>query len=70
MSDPEHGPAAAVDGPRVGVPAEVEFAEPRAGEVERSWADITKARQTLGYEPRVMLDDGLARPVEAMLATG
>jgi len=34
--------------------------EPRPGDIERSRADVTKARQRLGYEPDVSLADGLA----------
>ena len=34
--------------------------EPRAGDIERSRADITNARIDLGYEPTVSLADGLA----------
>lgn len=36
---------------------------PRAGEVHRSSADISKARAVLGYEPAVALEEGLARTV-------
>jgi nucleoside-diphosphate-sugar epimerase len=39
-------------------------AEPRAGDVRDSQADIEKARRLLGYEPRVSLADGLAKTVE------
>jgi nucleoside-diphosphate-sugar epimerase len=35
------------------------YAEARAGDVRDSQADITKARQLLGYEPAVSLEDGL-----------
>jgi nucleoside-diphosphate-sugar epimerase len=35
------------------------YAEPRAGDVRDSQADITKARQLLGYEPTVSFDEGL-----------
>lgn len=37
------------------------FAGPRPGDVKHSRADITKAGQLLGYEPRVSFEDGLAR---------
>ena len=33
---------------------------PRAGDIERSFADISLARQALGYHPRVVLQDGIA----------
>lgn len=36
----------------------------QAGEVERTCADLTKARRLLGYEPRVSFDEGIARFVK------
>ena len=38
--------------------------EPRTGEVVRYVADITKARQTLGYDPEVPFEEGIGRTVE------
>ena len=32
----------------------------RAGDIRHCFADITKAREVLGFEPRVSLEDGLA----------
>jgi dTDP-L-rhamnose 4-epimerase len=32
----------------------------RAGDIRHCWADITKARELLGYEPQVRFTDGLA----------
>jgi nucleoside-diphosphate-sugar epimerase len=43
---------------------EPEYKEPRTGDVRHSLADITKARQMLGYEPRVGLEDGLRRTID------
>jgi UDP-N-acetylglucosamine/UDP-N-acetyl-alpha-D-glucosaminouronate 4-epimerase len=40
------------------------FGPPREGDVRDSQADIHKARQMLGYEPRMPLEDGLRRTVE------
>jgi nucleoside-diphosphate-sugar epimerase len=40
------------------------YAEPRAGDVRDSQADIEKARRLLGYTPIVGLEQGLARTVE------
>jgi UDP-glucose 4-epimerase len=48
----------------IGIKAEVTYAEPRAGDVRHSLADITSARRVLGYEPKVMLNEGLKRTVE------
>jgi len=42
------------------------FAEPRAGDVRDSVADITRAKQLLGYEPIVDFAEGMRR----MLADG
>jgi UDP-glucose 4-epimerase len=39
------------------------YEPPRAGEVRHSVADVTLARRVLGYEPRVVLREGLARTV-------
>ena len=38
--------------------------EPRAGDVRNSLADITAAREALGYEPRVDFEEGLRRTVD------
>ena len=46
----------------------VEFAEPRPGDVLHSFADVTLAREKLGYEPRVSLDEGLAQTLEWLQA--
>jgi nucleoside-diphosphate-sugar epimerase len=45
----------------LGVHTEAIYAEPRAGDVRDSQADIGKARQLIGYEPLVGLRDGLER---------
>lgn len=41
-----------------------EYKEPRAGDVRHSLADITKAREMLGYEPRVGLEEGLRHTID------
>jgi nucleoside-diphosphate-sugar epimerase len=41
-----------------------EYREPRAGDVRHSLADITRAREMLGYEPRVGLEEGLQKTIE------
>lgn len=38
---------------------QADYREPRAGDVRHSLADITRAREFLGYEPRVGLKEGL-----------
>jgi UDP-glucose 4-epimerase len=40
------------------------FAPPRAGDVRESLADISAARQCLGYEPTIDFDEGLRRSIE------
>lgn len=44
-------------------PGGPEFGQPRAGDVRDSVADITRAREILGYEPIVGLAEGLERTV-------
>jgi nucleoside-diphosphate-sugar epimerase len=44
--------------------ATAEYREPRAGDVRHSLADITRAREMLGYEPRVGLEEGLRKTIE------
>jgi nucleoside-diphosphate-sugar epimerase len=44
--------------------AQVEYMEPRAGDVRHSLADITQARELLGYEPRVGLEEGLRLTID------
>ena len=41
-----------------------EYLEPRVGDVKHSLADITLARQFLGYESKVGLREGLQRTIE------
>lgn len=40
------------------------FAPPRPGDVRDSFADITLARQLIGYEPKVFFEEGLRRWIE------
>jgi nucleoside-diphosphate-sugar epimerase len=41
-----------------------EYTSPRAGDVRESQADITRARELLGYEPIVSFEEGLRRTLE------
>jgi UDP-glucose 4-epimerase len=50
----------------IGVEAVVTYAPPKLGDVRHSLASISRARTILGYEPKVMMEDGLRRTVEAM----
>jgi UDP-N-acetylglucosamine/UDP-N-acetyl-alpha-D-glucosaminouronate 4-epimerase len=51
--------------------AEIEpvHAAPRKGDVDRSWADIARARQVLGYNPTVDFEKGLRRTLESFETT-
>ncbi len=42
---------------------EPNFGPPRAGDIQHSRADITKARKLLGYEPMIRFGDGLRKTV-------
>ena len=48
----------------LGKPVEKQFVAPRAGDISASWADLSAAREVLGYEPAVGLEDGLRRTIE------
>ncbi|HEX6700495.1 MAG TPA: SDR family oxidoreductase [Gaiellaceae bacterium] len=50
----------------LGKPVEKEYLPTRAGDVRDSWADVSEARQLLGYEPRVGLEEGLRHTVDAL----
>ncbi|HVU86085.1 MAG TPA: GDP-mannose 4,6-dehydratase, partial [Pirellulales bacterium] len=39
------------------------FKPPRVGDVRESLADISEARQALGYEPQVEFEEGLRRTI-------
>jgi nucleoside-diphosphate-sugar epimerase len=48
----------------VGVDVRPTYVEPRKGDVRDSQADISKARELLGYAPRVSFEEGLKRTVD------
>jgi UDP-glucose 4-epimerase len=50
-------------------PVERVFADPRAGDIKDSVADISRARAELGYEPAVDVETGLAKLVEHVRRT-
>lgn len=41
-----------------------EYADPRPGDVKHSFADISLIQETLGYEPRIYFEEGLAKTIE------
>lgn len=51
-------------GSAMGRKPEIEFAEPRAGELSRSSLDTTKAKGVLGWTPRYAFKDGLTQLVD------
>ncbi len=44
-----------------GVSAQKQMEEMQAGDVEQTWADISRARAELGYAPKISLEEGLSR---------
>ncbi|HWE80165.1 MAG TPA: SDR family oxidoreductase [Gaiellaceae bacterium] len=51
----------------IGKPVERRFQPRRPGDIRDSWADLSAAREVLGYDPSVSLEEGLRRTVEALL---
>jgi UDP-glucose 4-epimerase len=48
---------------------EIDHQAPRAGDLRASSADIRRARELLGYEPQMALEDGLRTVIEAFRAS-
>jgi UDP-glucuronate 4-epimerase len=48
----------------MGVKPIVEMLPPQPGDVERTFADISKARRLLGYDPKILVAEGIPRFVE------
>ena len=49
-------------------PVERVYQPERAADVHTSWADITAARETIGYEPRIGIEEGLRATIASLLA--
>ena len=47
----------------LGIVAEKEMLGMQDGDVKRTWADITRARNELGYQPKIPLEEGIRRYV-------
>jgi len=45
----------------VGLKANLEYLPTQPGEMEATWADLSKAQRLLDYEPRVSFEEGVAR---------
>jgi len=52
----------------LGKPVDKQFAPPRPGDIRDSWADLAAAREVLGYDPTVSLEQGLRLTADALLA--
>jgi UDP-glucose 4-epimerase len=48
----------------VGKPVKSTYAPPRPGDIRDSWADVSAARDVLGYTPSADLEQGLRRTIE------
>jgi nucleoside-diphosphate-sugar epimerase len=48
-------------------PVERRYLPPRQGDLRNSWADVSEAREALGFEPSVSLEDGLRRTADFLL---
>lgn len=48
----------------LGTEMEPEFADPRPGDILESLADISAARQLLGYEPQIAFEAGIAKSID------
>jgi CDP-glucose 4,6-dehydratase len=47
-----------------GVRPDIQGKEVGHGEIDRQWLDATKAKEVLGWEPTVGLEEGLTRTIE------
>jgi nucleoside-diphosphate-sugar epimerase len=57
-------------GKTVGKPVRVKALPARVGDVQRTWADLTRSSAEIGYAPKTSLLAGLARQFEWLKATG
>ena len=51
----------------LGKPVERRYLLARAGDLRDSWADVSAARDTLGYEPTIDFEEGLRRTAAFLL---
>ena len=51
----------------LGKTVEKDFTPSRPGDIRDSWADLSAARDVLGYEPSISLEDGLRLTADALL---
>jgi len=50
--------------------AEIDWQPPQPGDVPQTFADVTKARRLLGYDPRTQIEEGIGRFVEWFRESG
>jgi nucleoside-diphosphate-sugar epimerase len=48
----------------LGADVQAEYTDPRPGDVRHSLADVSLAKQTIGYEPKVFFEEGLAGAID------
>ncbi|MBV6396517.1 MAG: UDP-glucose 4-epimerase [Anaerolineales bacterium] len=48
----------------VGKPANIKYGPPNLADMFQNWADVSKARQLLGWQPQVNLRDGMMKLIE------
>jgi UDP-glucose 4-epimerase len=60
---------AATIGRLLGRDVERTYGPAQPGDVRESWADVSAAREAIGYEPKVSFEEGLQRTIDAMLGT-
>ncbi len=53
-----------------GLKPRIRFLPPQPGDVERTFADLTRSRRDLGYEPKVGLEEGMSRQWEWFCSRG
>jgi len=51
-------------------PVERQLAPPRAADVDKSWADVTRAKELIGFEARIGFEEGLRLTVESLTEEG
>ena len=48
----------------LGCDIQADYGPPRAGDVKHSLADVSLAKETIGYEPQIFFEEGLARAID------
>ncbi|GAH81242.1 unnamed protein product, partial [marine sediment metagenome] len=49
---------------KMGKEAKLSFLPPQSGDVERTYADVSKAEKLLGYSPKVSIEEGIEKFVK------